>query len=64
MERSLLEKLIFTHIVKKYPAIYRTQNVPYCVHRSLPLLPVLTDVYSVSSFPPQDLFCYYSPTYI
>jgi hypothetical protein len=37
---ALLETLTIAHIIKNIPAVYRTQIVPYSVHKSPPPVPI------------------------
>jgi len=49
--RTLFEKLIVTQLVKKYPFL-QNPNIHYCVHTSLPLDPILSQLNPVCPIDP------------
>jgi hypothetical protein len=53
--RVLLEKLIVNQLVKKFYTFYRSPKVPYCIHKSSPLIPILSLSNPVHNFPPHFL---------
>jgi hypothetical protein len=48
----IFEKLIVTQLIKKFPALYGTQNVHYHVHKSPSLIPILSQMSLVHTHPP------------
>jgi hypothetical protein len=48
--RVLLEKLTVTVLVGKFLAVYGPEKVRYCVHKSPPLAPILSQIQSAYTF--------------